>query len=125
MLQLTADCLRSAHIDPGGCYMPGSLFCAHSKSQNYTLRSMYISVVYLRCINVYLTLEKKFFFYLFNSFKNIFFISNRVFLFIIVNADFIILIATLVSILKCQRIKQMFFSLSEKKSNCCRSTLLH
>lgn len=74
---------------------------------------MYVLVVYLDVLKHIWPLKKKGFLLLIQL--SIFLISSRVFLFIILNADFIILIPTFVSILKCQRIKQMFFSLSEKK----------
>lgn len=84
---------------------------AHTESHNYSLRSGWILGVDLTCIKVYLTLEKKGFLLLIRLLFFFFLIPGRVFIFIMLNADFLVSIPSLVHTLKCQRI--MFFALSE------------
>lgn len=80
MLQLSADCLRSAHMGPAAALWL-------TPSHNYTLRSGWILGVDLTCIKVYLTLEKKGFLLLIRLLF-FFLIPGRVFIFIMLNADF-------------------------------------
>lgn len=87
---------------------------AHTEGHNYTLRSGWILGVDLTCIKVYLTLEKTCFLLLLQLYF-FFLVPGRVFILIMLNADFLVSISSLVHTLKCQRIKQMFFALSEKK----------